>query len=288
MSRADAVAALVGEGRGFVCGLSWLPPELLDAVSADTGSATRTEAAAAVAASIPVDLAFVAAGEPDAPDTVAALHAADVAAVWAVDGVFSRVARALGWTETLRLTAADPGDLAARLDRVLHDALDDVRAAFDAGADVMLIGDDLAGPSGPLMSPDYILDALVPCYRRMTLEAGAGGLQVLFHSDGEIRVLLPALARTGISGVHLAGLDSDAFAVSAASARHERLIVLGGISAQSLVGGACSAGEHASAVACSLGGVVVCDDGGITTFEELVAFSAAIDAARGTFRHPRA
>jgi hypothetical protein len=289
VSRADAIAALdPRNAAGFVSGMAWLPPELLGLVSAHSGSATQSQALAAVASSIPVNLAFVSAGSGEASDSVATLHVADVAVVWTVDGVFSRVAEAVGWVEALGMTAAEPGSLTIRLDEALHDALMDVRAASEFGADAVLIADDLAGPAGPLLSPDYALDALVPCYHRLALEVAAGGLPALFHSDGDVRTLLPALARAGYSAVHLAGLGSDAFAASAAAARRAGLLVLGGIPAAALPDGARDAGERAGEVAASLGGTIVCDDGGITTFEQLTALKTGIDAARDAYLRPRA
>lgn len=288
VSRAQARAALREAGTELVCGLSWVPEGLLDDVATRSDSPDLAQALAVTAAAVPVDLAFVSARGADAPDAVSALHAAGIAAIWAVDGVFTRVADAIGWGEALRMTASQPGALAARLDEALHDALVLVRRACETGADAVLIADDLAGPSGPLLSPDYALDALMPCYRRLAFEAKRGELPAIFHSDGDIRMLLPALVREGYSAVHVAGLGAETFEASALAARRVGLVVLGGIAVQELLTDACRAGERAAAVATSLGNVIVCDDGGMTTFEEVVAFGSAIEAARHAYGHPRA
>ena len=287
MSRADATLALSGANVGFVSGLTWLPSDLLGELAVHAGLAADGETLGATAASLRVDLAFVDGGGGFAKDAVATLHAADIAAIWCVDGVFGRVAADVGWAEALRMTAAEPGALAARLDEALHEALVTVRAAFDASADAVLVADDLAGPIGPLLSPDFALDALVPCYHRLALESAASGLPALFHSDGEIRALMPALARAGFSAVHLAGLDRDGFAAAAGSARRAGLVVLGGVAASALPEGARAAGERAASVAAALGGVIVCDDGGLMTFTQLTSFSAALDAARDAYRQAR-
>ena len=185
------------------------------------------------------------------------------------------------------MTAAEADVLATHLDRALDDALVAVGAAFASGADAVLVGDDLAGPSGPLLSPDVVLDALVPRYERLAREAEGGGLPAVFHSDGDIRALLPALWRSGFSAVHVAGTDSDAFATSALAARRTGLVVLGGIAAQALPENARRDGERAAAVASSLGGVIVCDDGGITTLEQFRALQVALGAARAAYRQPQ-
>ena len=133
----------------------------------------------------------------------------------------------------------------------------------------------------------FALDALLPCYHRLALESLTGTLPALFHSDGEIRVLMPALARAGFSAVHLAGLDADAFASAAAAARRSRLVVLGGVRASDLPEGARRSGDRAATVAASLGGVIVCDDGGLLTFAQLASYGAALDSAREEYRQLR-
>ena len=206
MSRERANTALHGDAvaGGLATGVAWLPAEALAEPPDSAHVHNDATARAAIAASLSVDLAFVAATEPDAIATVEALHTADIAAVWSAEGTFGRVAAALGWMESLRMTVAAPGALAARLDSALHDALVDMRIGLAAGADAVLVADDLAGPAGPLLSPDYAHDALLPCYRRLALEAVEGGVPAIFHSDGDIRALIPALSRAGFAAIHVA------------------------------------------------------------------------------------
>ena len=289
MGRERAVCALRSDaaGRELVTGVAWLPrgarTEFTQSAREDTVAASHAQ----IAEFLVVDLAFVAAAEPDAAAVVEALHAVDVAAVWTVDGTFGRVADVLGWTESLRMTAAEPGALAARLDSALHGALVEVRDGLAAGADAVLVADDLAGPAGPLLSPDYAHDALLPCYRRLALEATEGGVPALFHSDGDIRALVPALARAGFGGVHLAGTDPHIFSASGFAARAAGLVVLGGIAAQALTVHPRDEGERAAAFAHSFGHAIVCDDGGITTAEQVSVLGSALATARDAFMNLR-
>jgi hypothetical protein len=172
--------------------------------------------------------------------------------------------------------------LAVALSESLHDALDELRGAVVAHADAILVADDLAGATGPLVSPDFALDALVPCYASLAGEAHCHDLPALFHSDGDVRTLFGALSRSGFSAVHVAGLSPEAFVASYGSARSAGMSVLGGIEAASLMHGARRLGEHAADVALA-GGLLVCDDGGITSAEEVAAFATAIDAARSAY-----
>jgi uroporphyrinogen decarboxylase len=202
--------------------------------------------------------------------------------VWTVSGVLGRVGERVGWLEALRMTVAEPGALAVHIGEVLHDALDEVRRGLVEGADAILIADDLAGAMGPLISPDFALDALVPCYRSLAREATDHDVPAIFHSDGDIRTMLPALRRAGFSAAHLAGLSGAAFVTSHAVARSVGLVVLGGVEVAALGLGARRLGAHAGLIALSVG-MLVCDDGGIASAEEVAAYASALDAARETY-----
>jgi uroporphyrinogen decarboxylase len=224
----------------------------------------------------------VPANESWAPEAVRELHERGIAAVWTVAGVFGRAAESVGWTDALRMTAAEPGALAVLLGEALHDSLDEARTGRSARADAVLVADDLAGATGPLVSPDFALDALLPCYRAVAREAAEHHVPAIFHSDGDVRALLPALARAGFSAVHLAGLATEPFAASYAAARSAGLVVLGGVEAAALMSGARRLGAHAGSLALS-GGMLVCDDGGITAAEEVAAYASALEAARDAY-----
>ncbi len=279
MSRRAVPAVLAGRSAGLVCGLTWLSADVVSELVDHDGAMAPAEELASIAAAAGVDFVFVPAGEAWAGQAASMLGAADIATVWTVTGVFGRVAHNAGWTETLRMTAGEPGSLAAPLAAALHDALVEVRAGIAAGVDAILVADDLAGATGPLVAPDYSLDALVPCYRRIAHTAIAEGVPAAFHSDGDVRVLMPSLARAGFSAIHLASIPEEAWGASYAAARGEGLGVLGGIEAMSVAHGVRRAGERAGRFALA-DGLLVCDDGGITSAEEVVALIAAIDVAR--------
>lgn len=282
MSGLDALAALSGERAGLVAGITWVPTEALDALAFGTAAVGRADSLATVASALELDFVVVPGHEEWAPEAVRELRERGIASVWSVAGVLGRAAERLGWADTLRMTAAEPGALAVLLGEALHDALDSARWGRAAHADALLVADDLAGATGPLVSPDFALDALVPCYRSLAREADEHDVQAIFHSDGDIRTLLPALKRAGFSAVHLAGLAVGPFTASYAVARSAGLVVLGGIEVAALMPGARRLGEQAASVALS-GGLLVCDDGGITSPEEVVAYASALESARETY-----
>lgn len=282
MSKAIVTAALQDERVGFVSGITWLPQDVIEELGEGTGSAGPAAALTSVATALTLDFAVVPANEWWAAEAVRDLHASGVAAIWSVGGMLGRVGDRVGWSEMLRMTAAEPGALAIHLGEVLHDALDAVRLGIAEEADALMIADDLAGATGPLVAPDFALDVLVPCYRSLVREAIGHDVPIIFHSDGDIRTMFRALKRAGFSAVHLGGLSTGPFAMSYAAARSADLVVLGGLEAAALRTGARRLGAHAASLALS-GGMLVCDDGGMTSPEEVAAFGASLESARETY-----
>lgn len=274
--------ALSGADAGLLTGVSWVPEDTLEALTFGTSAVGPAGSLATVAHALEIDFAFVPAGEEWAPDAVSELHEHGVASLWAVSGVLGRVAERVGWTEAIRMTAVAPGELAVLLGEALHEALEEARTGRSVHADALLVADDLAGAAGPLVSPDFALDALLPCYRGLAREAAENNVPAIFHSDGDVRALLPALARAGFSAVHLAGLEREAFESSFTLARSVGLVVLGGVRSAELMSGAALLGVAAGSLALS-GGMLVCDDGGITMPEQIAAYASALDAARETY-----
>jgi hypothetical protein len=276
------MSALAGENVGLVSGITWVPAETLDALAFGTAADGPADALATVAAALELDFVVVPGDASWAPEAVRELHDRGIAALWGVPGVLGRVGERLGWTEMLKMTAAEPGSLAVLLGEALHDALDVARSGRAARADALLVADDLAGASGPLVAPDFALDALLPCYRMLAHEAAEHDAPAVFHSDGDIRALLPALKRAGFAAVHVAGVSAGAFLASYAAARAAGLVVVGGIEVAALMTGARRLGAQAAAVALS-GGMILADDGGITLAEEVAAYASALEAARETY-----
>ncbi|NTW29146.1 MAG: hypothetical protein HGA39_07270 [Coriobacteriia bacterium] len=282
MNGVRAIGVLRGESMGLVTGVTWVPIGAF-AAPVPKKSSSAAYALTELASTLDVDFAFVPAGQERSAEAVRRLHHAGAAAFWSVAGVFGRVADRIGWAEALRATAGGPGALAAALAQELHAALDQVREGVAAEADAVVVADDFAGATGFLISPDFVLDALVPCYRLLAAEAHAAGIPAVFHSDGDVRALYPALKRAGFSGVHLAGLGGDDLEASLEAAGRHGLMALGGIEVAALRReGAARIGTRSGTFALD-GGLMVCDDGGFNDAEEVADYVVAVDAARQAY-----
>jgi hypothetical protein len=277
VTRTAAIEVLSGGPRRVAFALSWVSPEALRVLTWQGLETDPAEMLAAVADTMHLDLAFIPAGEPWSADAVRLLRHADVASAWTVSGVLGRVAEHSSLADVVKRSASEPGTLAFALSEVLHEALTDVRAGEAAEADALVVADDLASASGWLVSPDFALEALIPCYRQLARETG---LPAIFHSDGDVRALYPALAAAGFSAVHVAVSGYVAIGQAILAAQAAGLVPVGGIEATALLrDGATRAGQRAAALGAS-GPLLVCDDGGIASPEELAAYTTALAAAR--------
>lgn len=271
--------ALAGSGELLV-GLSFVPLAAIEGLR--WGSRHAPFKLAAACENMRADFAFVPAAEVWADEAVGRIGEAGAAALWVVDGPLSRVARREGWSSTLRLSAADPMALVRAMDREMDAAREQVRRGMRLEAAALVIAEDLAGAQGPLVSPDYALEEVLPLAARLAEEAALAAVPAVFHSDGDTRALFAALRRAGFSAVHPGGLDDAQIDAYLDAARALDLRVLGGIPGASLRAGAASAvaaGTNA-ALRAQRGGLLLADDGGITTSEELAALVEAFAAAR--------
>ena len=99
------------------------------------------------------------------------------------------------------------------------------RRAVDIGCDYVMIGDDAAYKTGPLMSPRDYERFVIPCYERIIR---AFDVPVLLHSDGFVWDLLPMIRDVGIRGIHplepIAGMT-----LAGVKAAYPDLVVMGNV-----------------------------------------------------------
>jgi uroporphyrinogen decarboxylase len=85
------------------------------------------------------------------------------------------------------------------------------RRAVRAGADVVMIGDDYAYRSGPMMSPAVYREFLLPGLRRVVQVVKEEGALCVKHSDGNLWPILDMILSTGVDAINpmepVAGMD---------------------------------------------------------------------------------
>lgn len=133
-----------------------------------------------------------------------------------VDGPFSAAVKAWGWQNALiHLTRGHP-DLEAFMADAVVELSEQLGRVAAAGADGVIIGEDLALRNGPTVRPDHLRQRYFPYLTLLTLAAQDLGLPVFFHSDGNLWPIWQDLLQCGIDGVQ--GLDPYS-AMSLAQAR---------------------------------------------------------------------
>ena len=262
------------------CGVTFVPPEALP------GSAPGADVASALARAYSdarLDFAFVPSWEQWAPELAERLRVAGIAVLWAVPGVFTPALSSTGHSAGLRAIGRDPDALTPALAAAETVMLRALAEGIAHHADAIVVADDLAGASGPLASPEYLVDNVLPRLARAAAAARSEHLPAVLHSDGDVSAMLRAVTRAGFAGVHLAGVGEDALGRLFGRARSAGIVVLGGLGVQALshgLAGGVRAGARIAMLARS-GPLLVADDGGITTPKEYAALLAGLSSARG-------
>lgn len=262
-------------------GLTIIGPAGLAALSQGVEQPDRALVAACSA--LDAAFAFVPWDRPWARSAVEALLEADVAPFGVVDGVLGEVLAHEGYEAGLKATLLEPERISRAMEGVLERRLVQARAALDAGVRAVVVAEDVAGSAGPLVAPDFVIEALMPLLRVLVQVATEAAVPAVWHSDGDIRGLLAAARKAGFSAVHAAGgLDFDDFERIFWAARAAELMSIGGIPTRDLARGLAHAevvGSRAGLLA-RAGKLLVADDGGVTTAGEAYALVRAIAAAR--------
>ncbi|MBC7340512.1 MAG: hypothetical protein H5U04_11810 [Firmicutes bacterium] len=182
--------------------------------------------------------------------------------VWVVvDGPWQGLARAAGWAQAMTLVSGryaaerwqhlhagdleEPevaeveGPLLIQLDR----SLAQVARALEAGADGVVLGEDVAYAGGLFLAPSVIEERLWPLWREVVRYcAGARTARgdrplVCFHSDGKIEGLLPLIRDAGFDAVHSLEPEAGMDAARLVGRYRGQLGLWGGLSVDLLVRG---------------------------------------------------
>ena len=89
------------------------------------------------------------------------------------------------------------------IERRLEHQLRRLHAIADrALAPVVLIAEDFATKQGPIFSPAFLRRELFPRVRRLTDAWHEHGIKVLYHSDGNWKLVIPDLVACGVDGFY--------------------------------------------------------------------------------------
>lgn len=117
----------------------------------------------------------------------------------------------MGIDNLLLNMVAEPEFAELLMDKVLEANMRVVQNAIRAGAEVIVLGDDYAHNSGPLMSPALFERMVLPRLAKMVSLIKSEGAFCVKHSDGNIYPILDMIVSTGCDGLNpiepVAGMD---------------------------------------------------------------------------------
>ncbi len=77
-----------------------------------------------------------------------------------------------------------------------------IKRAVEAGAEIIIFGDDYADKNAPFMSPRHFEQLFLPAIKKAVDTAHEAGAYVIKHTDGNVEPILDMLVSTGIDGLH--------------------------------------------------------------------------------------
>jgi len=122
-----------------------------------------------------------------------------------IDGPFQQAAEKLGHLPSLAALSGD--SRSAYLKERVAAIENAIRASVERGVNAVVIADDIAYQRSTYASPQALRKRLFPLYSRLVDRIHSGGAYALFHSDGDIALLIPDLISCGFEG--LAGCEPE-------------------------------------------------------------------------------
>ncbi len=119
-----------------------------------------------------------------------------------VGGVFDSIYPHMGFTNYVKALYLYPNALRHVIEEVYRFNLEVIKMFAEAGAHVILVGDDLAYDNGPFIPPSLLRKCVLPYLAGEAEAAHKRNLPVMLHSDGNITLLMEDIAKAGFDGLH--------------------------------------------------------------------------------------
>jgi uroporphyrinogen decarboxylase len=107
-----------------------------------------------------------------------------------------------GGLQNLLLDYAEGSDLPKMIQEVVVDYHCKLyQNVIREGVEVIVLGDDYAGKTGPFMSPEHFREYVYPGFRQVVETCKEAGAYVIKHADGDLWPLLDMIVGTGIDAL---------------------------------------------------------------------------------------
>jgi len=125
-----------------------------------------------------------------------------------IDGPFSAAIKATGFDSLMRYSHSLPRVARKAFQQGADDAREFAQAVREAGADGVILGEDIAYNRAPFFAPEALGAQYFRALDNAVHELHALGLVVFFHSDGNLNAVLDDLAACALDGIQ--GLEPEA------------------------------------------------------------------------------
>ncbi len=161
--------------------------------------------------------------------------AGSTALFWLMRGTFVRSWRLIGMENYMISLRADPEFLHRVARMVEAYNLQQLEMLAEAGLDVLVVEDDIAGTDHPLIAPKHFREFVEPYNRHLVERAHALGLKVVRHSDGNLWTLIDTLLDSGYDGINPLEPQADMGLAKVKDYCGDRICLLGNIDCRDLL-----------------------------------------------------
>jgi len=129
-----------------------------------------------------------------------------------IGGPISMVNEMLGVEDYMVYTMTNPEEIVILVKKIMRYEIEKAKLFLDAGADAILLADDMAFHAGLFLPPSVMDEVAWPFYQQAVTEIKAyKEAPVILHTDGNIKKALGQIAACGFDGIHSlqpsAGMD---------------------------------------------------------------------------------
>ncbi len=121
---------------------------------------------------------------------------------WMMRGTFVRSWRLTGMENLMIMMYEAPEIVHQIAEMTLEYHRKVIDLVFDAGANVIILGDDIASSKSPLISPKHFKEFVFPYNKKIVEYAHSKGLKIAQHSDGNLWPLLDTIIDAGFDGLN--------------------------------------------------------------------------------------
>ena len=148
--------------------------------------------------------------------------------------VFTAAWELLGFERLCELLYDDPALVCDLVDRIGALQVEVARrvATFDTGGAIW-VPDDVAYHTGPMLSPQWLVEHVFPYYRTIGDICGSAGKPCIYHSDGDLTQMIEPIVDCGFCALH--PIEPESMDIYALRRRiGKRLCLLGNIRVHTL------------------------------------------------------